>query len=40
MTPVVGAVAQAVLAVVAYAEFDSADLGDGVRFVGRFQRGR
>ena len=35
---VVGAVAVAVLAVVAFAEFDAGDLGDGVGFVGGFQR--
>ena len=35
---VVGAVAGAVLAVVAFAEFDAGNLGDGVGFVGGFQR--
>jgi hypothetical protein len=35
---VVGAVAGAVLAVVAFAELDAGDLGDGVGFVGGFQR--
>ena len=35
---IVGAVALAVLAVVAFAEFDAGDFGDGVGFVGGFQR--